>query len=158
MIIAQSLKKKFEWIVKWIASFVKNKRIILLFAQHTMKYHNMCMDLPQDSLMFSILYLFFNAGLLEMLNRLNVKITGINFMNNVNLLVFDRFTEKNCMMLKGIHIVCELWMKWHDIIFSLKKYELIHLFQKINRFNMKITINIDDIIIKFKIPIKTLKL
>ena len=92
-------KKVFEWIIKWTTSFVKNKRIILLLAQHTSKYLSVRMNFSQDLLMFFILYLFFNADLLKLLNRLNVKITIINFVNNVNLLVFEKFIEKNCMTL-----------------------------------------------------------
>ena len=147
-----------EWTIKWTALFVKNKRITLSFAQHMTKYRNIRTDLSQNSLMFFILYLFFNADFLKLLNKLNVKIIIINYVNNVNLLVFNRFTEENCMMLSRIHVVCAQWIKWHGIIFSLKKYKLIYLFQKTNKFNMKITINIDNVIIKSKIQIKMLKL
>ena len=99
-------KKMFEWIIKWITSFVKNRRTTLLFTQHKTKYRNIRTDLSQNSLMSFILYLFFNADLLKLLNRLNVKITIINFVNNVNLLIVDQFIEKNCMTLSRIYVVC----------------------------------------------------
>ena len=43
---------------------------------------------------FHFIFVFFNSGLLELLNKLNVKIIIINFVNNINLPVFDRSIEK----------------------------------------------------------------
>ena len=101
-----------------------------------------------------ILYLFFNAGLLKLIDKLKIKITTINFVNNINLLIYKKFTKKNYIILKHIHFVCIWWTKCHDTIFIFKKYELIHLSHKTKHFNMRVTMKISDVVVKLKINIK----
>ena len=116
------------------------------------------MKLSQISFMLFILYLFFNADLLELIDRLKVKIIIINFVNNINLLIYKKFTKKNCAILKCIHFVCVWWTGRHNIIFVFEKYELIYLSHRTKRFNMRVTMKISDVTIESKIDIKMLKL
>ena len=53
-----------------------------------------------------IFYLFFNVSLLELINKLNMRVMAINFINNISLLMYNKFTETNCVALKKIHDVC----------------------------------------------------
>ena len=64
------------------------------------------MKLSQNLFMSFILYLFFNAGLLKLIDKLKIKITTIDFVNNINLLIYETFTKKNCVILKHIHFIC----------------------------------------------------
>ena len=51
-------------------------------------------------------YLFFNVSLLNLIDKLNVRITVIDFVNDINLVMYSKFTEMNCVALKKIHDVC----------------------------------------------------
>ena len=101
------LKKKiFNWIINWITFFVKNQNITLIFINHIIEKQIIRTKLSQNSFMSFILYLFFNAGLLELIDRLKIKIIVINFINNINLLIYKKFMKKNYVILKHIYFIC----------------------------------------------------
>ena len=151
-------KKVFNWIINWMSLFVENWNITFIFINHIVEKQIIRTKLSQNLFMSFILYVFFNAGLLKLIDKLKMKITIINFINNINLLIYKKFMKKNCVILKHIHFVCVQWMNCHDMVFIFEKYELIHLSRKTKRFNMRTTMKISDIIIKSKINIKMLKL
>jgi len=62
--------------------------------------------ISQRSLISSILFLFFNASLIKKCKALKIKIEVLDFVNNINILVYDRFTEEICKTLSKAHDVC----------------------------------------------------
>ena len=138
--------------------FVKNWNIMFIFINHIIEKQIIRMKLSKNLFIFFILYLFFNADLLELIDKSKIKTTTINFVNNINLLIYKKFTKKNYAILKHIHFICVWWTKRHDMIFIFKKYELIHLSHKTRRFNMRATMKIGDVVVEFKTNIKLLKL
>jgi len=54
----------------------------------------------------SILFLFFNASLIEKYKALKIKIEVLDFINDINILVYDKFTEEICRTLSKAHDVC----------------------------------------------------
>ena len=151
-------KKMFNWIINWISSFVENWNITFIFINHIIEKQIIHTNLSQNSFVSFILYLFFNAGLLKLIDRLKIKIIIIDFVNNINLLIYKKFTKKNCAILKYIYFIYLWWTKRHDMIFIFEKYELIHLSHKTKRFNMHMTMKINDVVVESKINIKMLKL
>ncbi len=63
-------------------------------------------DISQKSFISSILFLFFNASLIKKCEALKIKIEVLDFVNDINILVYDRFTEEICRTLSKIHNVC----------------------------------------------------
>ena len=63
-------------------------------------------DISQRFLISSILFLFFNASLIEKFEALKIKIEVLDFVDNINILVYDRFTEEICRTLSKAHNVC----------------------------------------------------
>jgi len=63
-------------------------------------------DISQEFLILSILFLFFNASLIEKCEALRIKIKVLNFVNNINILTYDRFIEEICKTLSKIHDIC----------------------------------------------------
>jgi len=53
-----------------------------------------------------ILFLFFNASLIEKCEALRIKIEVLDFVNDINILVYNKFTEEICRTLSKAHDVC----------------------------------------------------
>jgi len=63
-------------------------------------------NISQESLISSIFFLFFNASLIEKCKALKIKIKVLNFINDINILVYDRFIKEICKTLSKAHSVC----------------------------------------------------
>ncbi len=71
-----------------------------------MKY-NVNINISQDSLLSSILYLFYNVNLLKVCDDIKLKTNFTNFMNDVNILIYKEFIKHNCKVLNEIYDKCE---------------------------------------------------
>ncbi len=81
-----------------------------------------------------------------------------NFVNDINILVYDRFIEEICRTLSKAHDVCAKWARIHDVTFASEKYELTHFTRKLKRFNMMTSIQIESSVIKLKSDVQVLKM
>ncbi len=115
-------------------------------------------DISQKSLISSILFLFFNASLIEKCKALKIKIKVLDFVNDINILVYDRFTEEICRTLSKAHDVCAKWARTHDATFASEKYELMHFTRKSKRFDMTTSIQIENSVIKSKSDVRVLEM
>jgi hypothetical protein len=70
----------------------------------------------------------------------------IDFMNDINILIYNINTINNYELLKKIHEHCLLWSRHHEIVFASIKYELIHLTKNITKFDMQTSIKICDVV------------
>jgi hypothetical protein len=134
-----------NWIIRWTNSFMKNKHISLTLSTSTMISRLIKADISQKSLISSILYLFYNADLLKVFKKSSRRVAVVNFVNDINLLTYDSFTEQNARKLKHLHQKCETWSRRHDVVFASIKYELVHLARNHRRFNMQIELRIEEI-------------
>ncbi len=112
---------------------------------------SMNVDILQDSLLSSILYLFYNVNLLKACDDIRLRISFTNFINNVNILIYEEFIKCNCKVLNEIYDRCEQWSKMYNIKFLKTKYELIHFTRIFKWFNM----NIDVKLMKHQINLKS---
>jgi hypothetical protein len=145
-----------NWIMTWTSSFMKNKHITLTMNDDTTFMSRINASISQNSSIFFILYLFYNADILKLLERSRYKIIVIEFLNHINILAYETSTKNNCKALKKAHVECELWTKRHETRFASIKYELMHLTRNHRRFNMTTIININEVIKKLFISIKML--
>ena len=112
----------------------------------------------QRSLISSILFLFFNASLIKKCEALKIKIEVLNFVDDINILVYDRFTEEICKTLSKAHDVCAKWACTHDATFASEKYKLTHFTRKSKIFNMMTSIQIESSVIKSKSDVRVLEM
>ncbi len=115
-------------------------------------------DISQRSFISLILFLFFNASLIKKCKALRIKIKVLDFINDINILVYDRFTEEICKTLSKAHDVCAKWACTHDATFTSEKYKLTHFTRKSKRFNMMINIQIKSSVIKSKSDVQVLEM
>ena len=47
-----------------------------------------------------MLYLFYNANLLKSFENVKLRFNVIEFVNDINILMYNELTEQNCEMLK----------------------------------------------------------
>jgi len=104
-----------------------------------------------------ILYLFYNVNLLEACDDIKLKTNFINFMNDVNILIYKKFIKCNCKVLNEIYDKCKQWSKTHDIKFLMTKHKLIHFMKTSKWFNMKVDVKLMKHQINSKSNIKILK-
>ncbi len=114
-------------------------------------------DILQKFLISSILFLFFNTSLIKKCKALKIKIEVLNFVNDINILAYNKFIEEICKTLSRVHDVCTKWACTHDTTFASEKYELTHFIRKSKRFDMMTSIQIESSIIKLKSDVQVLK-
>ena len=67
-------------------------------------------NILQKSFISLILFLFFNASLIEKYEALEIKIKVLDFINDINVLIYDRITESICKMLSQAYNICVKWI------------------------------------------------
>jgi len=115
-------------------------------------------DIFQRFFISFILFLFFNVNLIKKCKALRIKVEVLNFVNDINILVYDRFIEEICRMLSKTYNACAKWACTHDAMFASEKYKLTHFIRKLKRFNMMISIQIKSSVIKSKSDVWVLKI
>ena len=98
--------------------------------------------IPQGSPISPILFLFFNADLVEIYEKQGIAASQIGFVDDVNILTYSRSTRTNCDTLRNIHTECMRWARKHGASFAPDKYELIHLSRNPRKFNMQESLEI----------------
>jgi len=151
------MKRTSSYIIKWTRSFLENRETSLIFNEQTSDMREINTDISQRFLISSILFLFFNVSLIKKCEALRIKIEVLDFVNDINILVYDRFIEEICKTLSKAHDVYAKWACTHDATFASKKYELTHFIRKSKRFNIMISIQIKSSVIKSKSDVWVLK-
>ncbi len=152
------MRRMSSYIVKWARSFLKNRETLLIFNKRMSTMCEINADIFQEFLISSILFLFFNASLIEKCKALRIKIEVLIFVNDINILVYDRFIEEICKTLSKTHDVCAKWAWTHNATFASEKYELTHFIRKSRKFNMMTSIQIESSMIKSKSDVQVLKI
>jgi len=108
----------------------------------------------QRFLISSILFLFFNASLIEKCKALEIKIKVLDFINDINILIYDKITESICKSLSRAYNICAKWAWIHDATFASEKYKFTHFTCNSKRFNMTVNLCIENLIIKLKLNVQ----
>jgi hypothetical protein len=146
--LLHNLKKKriSTWIIVWISSFMQDKKNQFIVKTRQTIMNNVNIDISQKSLMLLTLYLFYNANLLKFFKQSSRKMIIIDFVNDINIFIYDINMINNCRLLKKMHEHRLLWNRRHEIVFALIKHELIHLTKNIAKFDMQTSIKICDVV------------
>jgi hypothetical protein len=81
-----------EWIVKWVGSFISNRNTTLCLPGYNSDAFSTHTGIPQGSPLSPILFLFYNANLVEICNAPTLPAPGTSFVDDVNALAFRKLT------------------------------------------------------------------
>ena len=82
--------------------FLKSKNIILIIKKYTQTKRRVSVNISQKFSLSLILYLFYNANLLKTCKNVKLHFNVTNFVNDINILIYNEFTKQNCEILKKI--------------------------------------------------------
>jgi hypothetical protein len=95
-----------QWIVKWVGSFISNRTTTLFLPGYNTDAFAMHTGISQGLPLSPILFLFYDANLVEACNPLALPASGTSYVDDVNALTLCKLTEENCRMLKTAHKQC----------------------------------------------------
>jgi hypothetical protein len=82
-----------NWIIRWTNNFMKNKHILFTLNNATMIFRLIKTNISQKSFNFLVFYLFYNVDLLKIFEKSLKRVTIVNFVNDINFLIYDIFTK-----------------------------------------------------------------
>ncbi len=95
-------KRVFESFL-FVKNLPKNKRIIITIDNYTTIKRIINIEILQSSFLLLILYLFYNINLLETCDNIKLQISFTKFVNNINILTYNKSTKRNCKVLSKIY-------------------------------------------------------
>jgi hypothetical protein len=149
-------KKISSWIIDWISSFFFDRFTTFAVNRRMIESFSMQIEISQNFSLSSILYLFYNVDLLKICNRFETNTKFFEYVDDVNILIYEKNIDENCRNLERMHKLCERWTIRHEFVFISIKYELIHFIKNSKKFDMTITIKIDSNTIQSRIDIRVL--
>jgi len=157
--LLHDMKKRrvFRLLLKFMKNFLRDQHIMITIDDYMMMKRSVNVNISQDSSLSSILYLFYNVNLLEVCDNIRLKTSFTDFINDVNILIYEKFIKCNCKVLSEIYDKCEQWSKTHDIKFSKIKHKLIHFTRIFKWFNMNVNVKLMKHQIDLKSNIRVLK-
>ena len=93
-------RKISDRLLKWMKNFLKNRSTILIIEDHTMTKRRISVNILQNLSFFSMLYLFYNANLLKSCENVRLRLSVIEFVNDINILTYSESIKRNCEVLK----------------------------------------------------------
>ncbi|ODM23022.1 hypothetical protein SI65_00611 [Aspergillus cristatus] len=118
--------------VNWIASFLHHRITDIVLMEGATGQFTTDTGIPQGSPLSPILYLFYNADLIDQIHEAYPgKATVTGYIDDICILVWSQAAAANCRRLEQIHKIAEQWEAQHASKFAPAKYGLIHLWQKV---------------------------
>ena len=130
-------------IVRWIKSFLEGRTTTIKMQEYTTPPTDIKTGVPQGSRISPLLYLFYNADLIEACKKDETEAVG--YIDDVSVLVTGPSAQHNCKQLKGIHREAEEWARKHGSQFAPAKYELVH-FTRDPKMNSTHALRLPDVI------------
>ncbi len=100
-------RKVSKLLLEFVKNFLKDQRITITIDDYMMMKCNMNVDISQNSSLLLILYLFYNANLLEACDDIKLRTSFTNFVNDINILIYKEFIKHNCKVFSKIYDRCK---------------------------------------------------
>ena len=106
--------------------FLKDRRTKIKLSEYISGWIKIPTDISQGSPLSPILYLFYNADLLDICNATGIKCMATGWIDDINIITTGSTARINTEILTRIHAKAMDWAKRHAAVFAPVKYELIH--------------------------------
>ena len=87
----------------WIENWIADRYTTIAFPGYKSQTLRIDAGIPQGLLLSPILFLFYNLELLEICDKPGQGISAIGFVDNINILIYRKTTEKNTKKLEYNH-------------------------------------------------------
>jgi len=94
-------------LLKFVKNFLRNRRIMITIDDYTTMKRSVNVNISQDSLLSSILYLFYNVNLLKACDDIRLRTSFTDFVDDVNILTYEKFMKCKCRVLSEIYDRCK---------------------------------------------------
>jgi len=125
-----------EKTVTWIASFLSNRHTNIAIDGFRSTQYQINTGIPQGSPLSPILYLFYNADLVEACNQENDTMST-GYIEDVGILTWGKTTEQTCEALGKALQKAQRWASTHASVFAPNKFQLTHFTRARKRFDIK---------------------
>ena len=123
-----------EGIARFIENFLQGRSTTIKMPEFTSSPYSTPTGIPQGSPLSPILYLFYNADLVERTNDRDVGATqaaSIGWVDDVNIVVKGETAQENCETLQRIYRwKVKPWATAHASVFAPEKFALVHFTKK----------------------------
>ena len=143
--------------LKWIISFFSKKYTIFKFVNYITDKIKIKIEFSQDFFISFILYLFYNAELLEIYIDESLKTATSDFVNDVAIMTIDSTKTDILEALRESHEKIIKWTKTHESVFVSTKYQLIH-FKKNISVDFELFLKLSNYFVNFEKKCKYLKI
>ena len=143
--------------LKWIINFFSKRYIIFKLVNYIINKIKIKIELSQNSFISFILYLFYNAKLLETCTDESFKTATSDFVNDVAIMTINNTKTNILKALRKSHEKTIKWTKTHESIFVSTKYQLIH-FRKNIFVNFELFFKLSNHFVNFEKKCKYLRI
>lgn len=124
-----------ERIVRWIASFLSDRRTRIAIDGYESEEYNIETGVPQGSPLSPILYILYNADLIECCNSEETETTG--YIDDGAIFARGNTTEDTCSKLERALAKAGRWAETHASKFAPEKFQLVHFTRARTRIDVK---------------------
>lgn len=143
------------WFVRTVKSFLTNRTTTLIVDGKESATRQLSAGVPQGSPLSPILFLFYNAPLLEAVYQPDLPMLPLGFADDINLLTYGHTTASTCTNLELAHEECLDWARTHGMRFAINKYTLTH-FTRRRGFNLQAPVQLQDVTVQPELSVRIL--
>lgn len=125
-----------EKLVRWLASFLSERWTRMTMDDFTSEEHSISTGIPQGSPLSPILYIFYNASLLETC-EVDPDTTATGYIDDAAILACGDTTAETCAKLKVALQKAQNWATAHASKFAPDKFQLVHFTRSRTRFDIE---------------------
>jgi hypothetical protein len=111
------IRKISSWIIDWINNVLFNHFTTFAINWKIIESFLMQIEISQNFSFSSILYLLYNVDLFKKYNKFETNTKFFKYVDDVNILIYEKNIDENCRNLEKMHKFCERWMIRHKFMF-----------------------------------------